>query len=531
MAKRNNPRGIRRIGSDAPIERQLKSASDGRLGGAQQSATEPPPKEQGSGSVGQERSPTTDYARRTSVHAVRKRAPSPLKKTLLIAGSVAACVLLFFVVKFIIDVSNPAALFNSPTPTPVAEETIAPAVTGQAPAEATPDPAQTLLSQADLEFMKNRVNILVVGIDESTERENWGSFRTDTMILVSINFENNDVDMISIPRDSFVKIYSAKGSVIGMNKINSAFSSGGGSKKSGYAYACTTVSKLLGGIPVDYYLGFNMNVVKQVVDAMGGVDYNVDVAVNMNGRTLQPGQQHLDGQQVLDYCRQRKGSSDIARVDRQQRMIMTIFQQLKSTGQIVNIPSIYQAVETNIETNLSFTQISSLALLALNMNESQLERHTVDGGFLNVQSTSYWGVSTTKLKKLVSDVFGISASIDSEIDINNIKAAIEANRAAIAGELALAQSTLASAQALLTQYGSLMTADAKSQIQSAMANLETAIDLEDKTQLDSATSALSNLIAQQKALFEPTMTPLIPIIDPNASPTPSTGLGSGLSGL
>lgn len=521
----------------APTKKQPASSPDSSLNGARQNSPEPP-KEQLSGSAGSERSPASDYIRSTSVHAARKRKPSTLKKTLLIAGGVALCVLLFFVVKFVVDVSNPAGLFDSPTPTPAAEETVAPAATGQTPAVATPDPEQALLSQADLEFMKNRVNILVVGIDESTERENWGSFRTDTMILVSINFDNNDVDMISIPRDSFVKIYSAKGGLVtsdqnvtGMNKINSAFSSGGGSKKNGYGYACMTVSKLLGGIPVNYYLGFNMNVVKQVVDAMGGVDYNVDITVNMNGRTLQPGQQHLNGQQVLDYCRQRKGSSDIARVDRQQRMIMTIFQQLKSTGQIVNIPSIYQAVETNIETNLNFTQISSLALLALKMDQSQLERHTVDGGFLNVQNTSYWGVSTSKLKKLVSDVFGINAAIDSDIDINNIKAAIEANRAAIAGELALAESTISSAEALLAQYGSLMSADAKAQIQAAIENLQTAIDLEDKAQLDSATAALSSLVAQQKAIFEPTVTPLIPIIDPFATPTPSTGLGTGLGGI
>ena len=46
---------------------------------------------------------------------------------------------------------------------------------------------------------------------------------------------------------------------------------------------------------------------KIIVDAMGGVDYYVDIPVSMNGRTLEIGQQHLDGQAVLDYCRMRKG--------------------------------------------------------------------------------------------------------------------------------------------------------------------------------------------------------------------------------
>lgn len=81
-----------------------------------------------------------------------------------------------------------------------------------------------------------------------------------------------------------------------------------------------TVSYLL-GVPVDYYVGFGMNVVKEVVNAMGGVDYDVDISFTLNGRETVEGYQHMDGQQVLDYCRWRKGGrGDIDRIDRQQRI-------------------------------------------------------------------------------------------------------------------------------------------------------------------------------------------------------------------
>ena len=459
-----------------------------------------------------------------------KKPWSKTKKIIVGVLSVLLVVLLAVGIKYIVDVSNPANLFNDDVAmTPELEET--PSVgdkstpaPGESAPSPTPDPDTLLSGQADLSFMKNRVNVLLLGVDESTERENWGSFRTDTMILVTINFETNDVDMISIPRDSYVKIYNASGNQLKnelseglMGKVNSAFSEGGGAQKKGYAYSCMTISQLLGGVPVNYYVGFNMNVVKQVVDAMGGVDYYVDIPVSMNGRKLEVGQQHLDGQGVLDYCRMRKGSSDIARVERQQNMILAIFQQLKSTGQIQNIPAIYQAVESNIQTNLDFTQISALALLALRMDMDQLEKHTVEGGFLNMTGTSYWGVSSSKLKKMVDSIFGISMTEDPEIDIENIEAAILSNRQAIAEELAAANTAISQGESLLKKYGSLMDASTKSRLETAISNVENAVEHEEKTLLDSTTPVLEQLVNQLLAAYEPG----------SVQPTPSGGFNSG----
>jgi len=463
-----------------------------------------------------------------------KKPWSTARKIIVIVLSLLIVVALAVGIKYIVDVSNPANLFNND---PIIDEPPVPEITPQqatatpAPGEPiptpTPDPDTLLSGQADLTFMQNRVNVLLLGVDESTERENWGSFRTDTMILVTIDFSTNDVDMISVPRDSYVKLYNSSGAQLKndlgegkMGKVNSAFSEGGGAQKKGYQYACMTVSKLLGGVPINYYVGFNMNVVKQVVDAMGGVDYYVDIPVTMNGRTLEIGQQHLDGQAVLDYCRMRKGSSDIARVERQQNMIMAIFKQLKSTDQIKHIPSIYKAVEANIQTNLDFTQISSLALLALRMDLDQLEKHTVEGGFLNMTGTSYWGVSSSKLKKTVDSIFGIDMTEDPEIDIENIEAAILANREAIAAELSAANTALEQAESLLTKYGSLMDAATKENLERAIGNVENAVEHEEKALLDAATPNLQLLVNQLLGIYEPS----------SVAPTPNTGFNSNIFG-
>ncbi len=321
------------------------------------------------------------------------------------------------------------------TPVPTSVPTSAPTFMPTPTPSPTPIPEDVLVTMADAEFMKGRVNILVLGVDKSVEREASGSFRTDTMILVSVNFKTLDVDMISIPRDSYVKLYDKGGLLIDpidpFNKVNAAFSLGGGLKHGGYQSAMNTVSAVFGGVPVNYYVSFDMNAVKLIVDAMGGIDYEVDIEVNMNGRTLSPGMQHLDGQAVLDYSRQRKGSSDVARADRQQRILMAVFYQMKSTGQIANLPKIYEAVQDSIITDLSFEQICSLSLIALRMESSQLERHMVAGTFKSVYKRDCWLIDGEKLGELLFDVFGAKVTLDPALDGEAILAAVALNREAV----------------------------------------------------------------------------------------------------
>ncbi len=403
-----------------------------------------------------------------------------------------------FALKFYTDINNPENLFESTLP----EGTPAPVETAPAPADEeaqpspTPDQESLLSGQADTEFMSNRTNILLLGIDESTERENWGTFRTDTMILVSIDFSNNDVCMVSIPRDSYVKIYNANGSVANpsspYSKINNAFSEGGGAQKKGFEYSIATVEKLM-GVNIGYYCGFNMNVVKEVVNAMGGVDYDVDIEVKMNGRELHPGMQHLDGQGVLDYCRQRKGSSDIARIDRQQRMLTAILQQLKDTDQIANIPSIYSAVEANIMTNLSIKQISSLALVALRMDMSQLSRYTLEGKAMDIQGRDCYCLYVSRIEKIVREVWGQSVNLDSENDVSFIEEQVEANRALIADELNRANIAYSKAYSIMNNCRELIDKSSYDTLKAAAKELLDAIQKENKENLDAYTPYVEQL--------------------------------------
>ena len=88
-----------------------------------------------------------------------------------------------------------------PTPEKTSETTV------QEPqATPTPDPYEEMLSVADMSMMKDIVNVLVIGVDYAPERETWSgkhAYHADVMLVLAINFKENTVDMISLPRDTY----------------------------------------------------------------------------------------------------------------------------------------------------------------------------------------------------------------------------------------------------------------------------------------------------------------------------------------
>ncbi len=326
---------------------------------------------------------------------------------------------------------DPMSAFDKPqTATPAPTATLRPSETSApTPApEPTLSPEEQLRQQADMSFMKNKVNILLLGWDQSPEREDEDSalyrdknnnYRSDVIILMTADFENNTVDLISVPRDTYAPIYNKKGRW----KINAAFAHGGSAEGEGFLYAMNTVGNLL-GVPIDYYAGVDMSGLKAIVDVMGGVDYDVDVKITLNGRVLETGYQHLNGQQVLDYVRARKGiSTDVGRADRQQRMLFAIFEQLKNRNQIVNIPKIYASVQDKILTNLNSEQIAALTVFAMGLDMQDLNRHTLEGEYISdVYNASFYVLYNKKLEALVKEIFGIDIETNPRYDASYVRA-------------------------------------------------------------------------------------------------------------
>lgn len=263
------------------------------------------------------------------------------------------------------------------------------------------------------QFDKNVVNILLVGFDRNEGRtKKYSAFRTDTNIVLNINLENKTVNMLSIPRDSYVSIAGMSGK---KDKFNSSFVYGYlyGDKEnrseSGYKYLIDTTRDLLGGIPLHYYLAVDMDVVVDVVEAIGGVEMDVPLDV-MQGKKvrIEKGLQTLDGKTLLFYARNRTlPGGDIDRVKNQQQILMAIFNTLKKSNKFVALPKIYKSMRENIETNMNFNQLTALALFGRDLDRQRINMKMMEGFYGHFNERSYWIINQRARVELIEKFFGI----------------------------------------------------------------------------------------------------------------------------
>jgi LCP family protein required for cell wall assembly len=233
----------------------------------------------------------------------------------------------------------------------------------------TPEPTPALVGPPVWDG-EGRVNLLVLGIDQRGSQ--GGYFRTDTMIIVSVDPKANSVGMISVPRDLWVPIWGYDIE----NRINTAHYYGdaraypGG----GPALARDTVAYNL-GIPIHHYIRLNFSAFEKLIDEIGGIDLYVEKTINDplypdEGTGYDPfylpaGQHHLDGEIALKYARSRHGTGDFDRAQRQQQVILAARDQVVRLNQlprlIANGPDILNTLGDSVRTDLSFDQAVQLA--------------------------------------------------------------------------------------------------------------------------------------------------------------------------
>ncbi|MDP2892679.1 MAG: LCP family protein [Bacillota bacterium] len=317
---------------------------------------------------------------------------------------------------------NQGMAFNDNS-TPISTPTVAPSpasssVTPAPSPTPTTDPYEEVATLADTSFMKKRVNVILIGVDHAEERDTWRKkyYYSDVMMVLAINFNKNKVDMISCPRDTYAKIYK----VDGIYKLNSSMYWGGGLDKNGPKYVMKSVQGVLGGIPIKYYVAVDISGLKDLVDAIGGVWYDVDFTFTIQGRVLNPGFQHLNGQQVVDYCRVRRNitlSGDINRTDRQRRMLMAIFKQMKANSTLAKLPDIIKALEGAVYTNLSFEQICALVVFGSKLDENNITPNALkssNGKLTNIFNWNFFIVDQEAKVKLLKKVYGVTVKQDIE---------------------------------------------------------------------------------------------------------------------
>jgi LCP family protein required for cell wall assembly len=183
------------------------------------------------------------------------------------------------------------------------------------------------------------LNIVVAGLDERaglTQHQqallhvgaNQGETDTDTLMLVHVPASHRYVQVVSLPRDSWVNIPGH-----GMNKINAALALGGPQ------LMVQTIEQAT-GLTVNDYIEVNFLGFVKVIDALGGVNICLPYAVDdpYSGLHMSAGPHHVDGITALEFARDRHSfpTSDLARIQDQQQLISTALSEGISSGMLAN---------------------------------------------------------------------------------------------------------------------------------------------------------------------------------------------------
>ena len=216
---------------------------------------------------------------------------------------------------------------------------------------------------------KERLNILLVGVDEQN-----GGFNTDTMITVSIDPQTHQVVMFQLPRDTvdvplppgpvrdyYGAVYPGKINSFAANANRADWFPGNTGTHTRGLNGLKAILGNLYGLDIKYYVLVDFDGFRDVVDALGGVTINVQVPVlddNFpdHGHKLRlyipAGIQHMDGAEALRYARSRKSTSDFERAARQQRVIVSLREQLDIGQALQNIDVLAQAIGQSVKTDV-----------------------------------------------------------------------------------------------------------------------------------------------------------------------------------
>ena len=252
-------------------------------------------------------------------------------------------------------------------------------------------------------FGKDTVVLAFLGLDRTEEREKTiGSFRTDTIMIFFMDFNSKEVSILSIPRDTYVKIANKDYK----DKINAVFPFAGGIKGQGFENSINTITDFLGGIKIDRYLGMDMEVIGPLVDSIGGFEFYIDVTYEKRGYSLKEGLQHVDGRLAEQYVRFRYSPrGDIDRVERQQRFVLAFMKALKEKVGLDEMIRIYTSLKGNMYTDLSLGEITVLAAFMRQINTDAADTYMVPGRFATIKGKSCWEPDMDELENILDEIF------------------------------------------------------------------------------------------------------------------------------
>jgi LCP family protein required for cell wall assembly len=314
----------------------------------------------------------------------------------------------------VIELPNPPQLVHpasnaseartpAPTATPAATgavETVGqtPAATQAGDSSATPAVAESgapASTAVPAWTDPRRVSVLLLGIDQRAGET--GTFPTDTIILLSLDPVGQTAAILSVPRDLWVEYpgLGRSGRINGANIVGDEINYPGGG---GPAFTVKTVEKVL-GVPIQYYALINFDVFYKLIDSIGPIkvcppepiddDQYPDGSYGYIKIHFDAGCQELGSERLLQYARTRHSDSDIGRSSRQQEVILGVRSKILTAGGVMALlpqaPALWNSVQANVRTNLTFDQMVSLANTAQgipteNIRQGQISFEDVEIG-------------------------------------------------------------------------------------------------------------------------------------------------------
>lgn len=247
---------------------------------------------------------------------------------------------------------------------------------------------------------EHTVHVMILGVDQRADDVG----RSDTLMVATLDTESGKGALLSVPRDTRLAIDGH-----GYDKANHAYAFGG------HALSMSAVEKLL-GVPMDHYIIVNTSAFERIIDAIGGVDINVEKRMHYedpwddNGGLvidLYPGEQHMDGKKAIQYVRYRDGEGDIGRIGRQQKFMKAVLAKVISPEILPRLPKLIEEVSSAVKTDMSLTEMLDFAQRLKGIHDAGLSADMVPGEPAYYQDISYWIPDIVATRQMLAEEIGI----------------------------------------------------------------------------------------------------------------------------
>ncbi len=252
------------------------------------------------------------------------------------------------------------------------------------------------------EFQDDVKNILICGIDYEQGRAygKAGEGMTDVILYLSVDLKNNKINVLQIPRDTFVGAQIATGGTYKVNAI--AYK---GSEKPPVVNLARYLKTNL-GLPVDHYVTIDMDAFKEVVNMLGGIEVYVPERIQQDRNVLEKGYHKMDGATAEFFVRFRQyAQADIKRLDMQRYFYLGLYKKMTKEFPVGDILKILPSYFKYTQTDMDMAEMGMLAKAVRKVDAADITIYKVPGESANYNGNSVYSIHKEPLLKQLNQGF------------------------------------------------------------------------------------------------------------------------------